>query len=146
MINSFSESYFRTYQPENGTGNEYHPYKGRGKGSEEEKARKVPVLNQDFQPQKHPVKKDMSHSWELDDWYSILIDDSSTSATRGSTAWYGTRHTAWMASVPLNLANHPTHVCSGSWLHTVNWIKSGNQKVPETCAELWHYARVLPLQ
>ena len=24
--------------------------------------------------------------------------------------WYGTGHTAWMASVPLNLANHPTHV------------------------------------
>ena len=25
--------------------------------------------------------------------------------------------------------------CSGSWLHTVSWIKSGNQKVPETCVE-----------
>ena len=26
------------------------------------------------------------------------------------TAWYDTRHTAWMESVPLNLAHHPTHV------------------------------------
>ena len=44
----------------------------------------------------------------------------------------------WRQS-PLNLANHPTR-CSGSWLHTVDWIKNGNHKVPET------YDRVLPLQ
>ena len=36
--------------------------------------------------------------------------------------------------------------CSGSWLHTVNWIKSGNQKVPQVCVVLWHYDRILPLQ
>ena len=30
-----------------------------------------------------------------------------------------------------------TH-CSGSWLHTVNWIKSSNQKVPDTCVVLRH--------
>ena len=37
--------------------------------------------------------------------------------------------------------------CSGSWLHTVNWIKSGMQKVSETCVVyVWHYDRVLPLQ
>ena len=32
--------------------------------------------------------------------------------------------------------------CSGSWLHTVNWIKSGNEKVSETCVVLWHTGRV----
>ena len=35
---------------------------------------------------------------------------------------------------------------SGSWLYTFGWIKSGNQKVPETCGVLWHYDRVLALQ
>ena len=35
---------------------------------------------------------------------------------------------------------------SGSWLHTVNWIKGGNQKVPETRVVFWHYNGVLPLQ
>ena len=48
----------------------------------------------------------LDYSWESDDWYSSLTDDSSTS----TTVWYGTGHRAWMASVPLNLANHPTHV------------------------------------
>ena len=69
-------------------------------------ARKVPILNQDFQPQKHISEEGYGQSWESDDWYSSLTDDSSTSAT----GWSCTRHTAWMASVPLNLANHPTHV------------------------------------
>ena len=35
---------------------------------------------------------------------------------------------------------------SRSWLCAINWIKSGNQKIPETCVALWHYKRVLPLQ
>ena len=60
-----------------------------------EKARKVPILNEGY-----------GHTWESDDWYSSLTDDSSTSAA----GWYGTGHSAWMASVPLNTANHPTHV------------------------------------
>ena len=34
--------------------------------------------------------------------------------------------------------------CSGSWLHTVNWIESGNQKVSETCVVLWHDNRIFP--
>ena len=32
--------------------------------------------------------------------------DSSTLTTE----WNGTGHTAWMAAIPLNLSNHPTHV------------------------------------
>ena len=46
----------------------------------------------------------------MDDWYSSFTDDSSGSALVGTTSRCGTRHTAWMASVPLKLANHPTHV------------------------------------
>ena len=65
-------------------------------------------------------------SWESGDGYSNCCDDSSTSV------WYNSSFAAWMASVSLDLAHHPTHVgCSGSWLHTINWIKKGNQKIPE---------------
>ena len=53
-----------------------------------------------------PSEEGHGYSWESDDWYSNLTDDSSTS----TTAWYGTGHKPWMASVPLNLAHHPTRV------------------------------------
>ena len=36
--------------------------------------------------------------------------------------------------------------CSESWLHTVNWIENGNQKVPDISVVIWHYDRVLKLQ
>ena len=48
-----------TYHPEKRTFNEYHPYRKEAR-IRKEKARKVPILNQNFQPQKHPVKKDMA--------------------------------------------------------------------------------------
>ena len=54
----------------------------------------------------------------------------------------GVKHTAWMTSVPLEPCQPSNTRCSGSWLHTVNWIKSGNQKVPETCVVLWHHDRI----
>ena len=59
MINSLSESYFRTYKPENGTGNEYHPYKGRGK-VQKKKCKEGAIPQSDFSPQKDLVKKDMA--------------------------------------------------------------------------------------
>ena len=40
----------------------------------------------------------------------------------------------------------PNTRCSGTWLYPINWIKSGNQKIPETCVVLWHYKTVLHLQ
>ena len=48
------------------------------------------------------------HAWESDDWSSShWPDDSSTSAA----GWSCTRaYTAWIAAVPLNLTDHPTHV------------------------------------
>ena len=56
--NHLFESDFRTYQPEmvqvmNSTGTKAEARIRR------REARKVPILNQDVQPQKHPVKKDM---------------------------------------------------------------------------------------
>ena len=57
-----------------------------------------------------PSDEGYGHSWEADDWHSNFTDDSSSSTARGITAWFGTRHTAWMAAIPFNLSNHPTHV------------------------------------
>ena len=50
------------------------------------------------------VEQEHGSPWEPGDWYSSCSDDSSTSA------WCNSRYTAWMASVPLDLAHHPTHV------------------------------------
>ena len=36
--------------------------------------------------------------------------------------------------------------CSGSWLHTINWVKKGDQMVPKICVVFWSYARILSLQ
>ena len=55
---SFRKGGFRTYQPEKGAGNDFNPHKGRGK--DQKRARKVLLVNLDFQPRKHPVKKDMA--------------------------------------------------------------------------------------
>ena len=61
----------------------------------------------------HPASEAQSeegygHAWESDDWSSSHFpDDSSTYAA----AWSCTRaDSAWMAAVPLNLTNQPTHV------------------------------------
>ena len=43
-----------------------------------------------------------------------------------------------MVAFPLNFANHLTHVISGPWLHTVDWIKSGNRKIQEEFLVLRH--------
>ena len=63
-----------------------------------------------FSASESPSEEGQGHSWESDDRNSNFTDDSSRSACTGTTAWYDTRHTAWMASVPLHLAHHPTHV------------------------------------
>ena len=133
--NYLSESDFRTYQPENGTGNECHPYKGRGK--DQKKKGKEGACPQAglFASETHS-EEGFSHSW----------DDSSTSATRGTTAWFGTTHPAWMPSVPLNLANHPTHFVLDLGCTRSIGSRAAIKKVPETRFVLWHYDRVLPLQ
>ena len=56
-----------------------------------------------FAASENPVEEGLGPVWEPNDWNSNRSDDSSTSA------WYNSRYTAWMASVPLDLA-HPTHV------------------------------------
>ena len=74
-------------------------------------------------------------------WWFLMFSHKRT------TAWYGSRHTAWMKPVPSNIPNHPTHVVLDlGCTRSINWIKNGNQNVPGTCAVLWHYGRLLLLQ
>ena len=63
------------------------------------------------------------------------VDDST------SAGWSSTRtHTAWMASVPLNLANHLTHVVMDLDCTQSIGSRTAIRKVPETCVViLWHY-------
>ena len=76
--------------------------------TKKKKARKVLILNPDFQPLKHPVKKDMAMPWESDDWSSSqwLYDACGPAAGCSCTR----AHTAWMVAPSVNLANHPTQV------------------------------------
>ena len=55
---SFRKGGFRTYQPEKGAGNDFNPHKGKGKV--QKKVRKELLLNLDFQPWKHRVKKELA--------------------------------------------------------------------------------------
>ena len=70
----------------------------------------MPILNEGFQHQKHLVKKDVVIPGSVTIGIFNFTDASSIATTKGTTAWHCVKHTAWMASVPLNLANHPTHV------------------------------------
>ena len=90
-------------------------------------------------------EEDRDTLWKLGDWYSNCSEESG-SACRGTTAWHNSRYSAWMTSVTLDLAHHPTHVVLDLWLDTIDLIKTGDQEVPEICVVLWHYNRVLSLQ
>ena len=102
---TFGKVFLRTYPPEKGSSDDFSPHKGRGK-DQKEKGKERAHTQSGLSASETPSEEGYSHVWESDDWYSSLTDDSCCS----TTAWYGTGHTAWMASVPLNLAHHPTHV------------------------------------
>ena len=91
-------------------------------------------LSESFFRTCQPSEEGYRHSWESEDWYSSLTDDSSCS----TSAWYGTGYIAWMASVPFETCQPSDERCSGSWLHTVDWIKSDNQKGFQKLA--FHYS------
>ena len=65
------------------------------------------ILNLFFLTSEAPSEEQNNQRWESEDRYD---DSSVSSAVRGTLACYGTGHTEWMASLPLNLANHPTYV------------------------------------
>ena len=99
-----SESVFRTYQPEKSAGSDFNPHQGRGK-DRKGKGKEGAHLNLDFQPRKTPVKQDMAMPGDQTIGLPAIGLTIPQVQLLGSLA-----HTAWMASVPLNLANHPTNV------------------------------------
>ena len=103
----FQKGGFRIYQPAKGASNDFNPHKGRGKDQKVKgKEGAYPQSGLSSASETHS-EEGKSHAWESDDRYFSLTDDSSTSAF----GWSCSRaYTEWMASAPLNLANHPTHV------------------------------------
>ena len=104
--NRLSENCFRTYQSEKNASSDYSGHSGRGK-ERKGKGKDGAYPQSGFSASEAPSEERNSQSWESDDCYD---DSSDSSVVRGTPAWYGTGHAALMASVPLNLANHPTHV------------------------------------
>ena len=111
--------------------------------TKEEKARKELILNPEFSASETPNEKGYGHAWESDDWSaSHGTDDSWTS----DTGWFCTKaHAAWMA-VPLFESCLPSDTRgSWPWLHTADWIESGNRKIEEACMVLWYCDGIWPL-
>ena len=99
----FLKGGFRPSQPEKGASKDFHQNR-RGKDQKGKRQGRKPILNPDFQSQKHPLKKDMARSGNQ------TIGLPVTGLTPDAR-WFCTKaHTAWMVTTPLNLANHPTHV------------------------------------
>ena len=138
----FQKGGFRTYQPGKGASNDFNPHKGRGK-DQKVKGKEGVYPQSGLSAWETHREEGYSHVWESDDRYFSLTDDSSTSATRWSCS---RAHTAWMASAPLNLANHPTHVVLDLGCTRSVGSTAAIKKVPETCVEKRHDDRILPLQ
>ena len=102
---SFRKCGFRTNPPEKGSRSDSSPHNGKGK-DQKGNGKEGAYPQSGFSASENPVEEGQGYSWESHDWYSSIINNSSTS----TTAWYKSRHTAWMASVLLDLAHHPTHV------------------------------------
>ena len=106
--NKFPESDSRTFQDQ-GSDKEFQSDKGTSK-DQSGRGIESAYSQSGFSASESPCEEGYGHSWESSDWYSNFTDDSSSSATRGTTEWCGTGHTARMAAIPLNSANHPTRV------------------------------------
>ena len=111
--------------------------------TKKEKSKEETFPQSGFSAPETPNAEGYGQAWESDDSSANQWTDDSWSPGAG---WICTKsHTAWMVATPLNLVNHPNTRDSGSWLHTVDWSKSGNRKIQEACMVLWHYDRILPL-
>ena len=137
----FHKGCFRPYQPNKGAGKDFPQNKGRRK-DQKGKCKVGTYPQSRFKASETPNEEGYGQAWGSDDWSASHWNDDSWTPDAGR---FCTRtSSAWMAATPLNLANHPT-CCSGSWLHTVDWIKNGNRKIQEACVVLWHYDGILPL-
>ena len=88
-------------------------------------ARKALILNLDFQPLKHPMQKDMAtHGNRTTSLPAIAL--TSPGLQLLGDLYEGSY---CMDGGGLSEPCQPSNSCSSrSWLHTVDWIKSGNRK------------------
>ena len=88
------------------------------------RARKVLIHGLDFQPLKIPSKSDKVISGNQA--IGVLIALTILQRLRG------TIQDTLLGSFSSSGTCPPSRArCFGSWLHAINWIKNGNQKVPE---------------
>ena len=108
-----------------------------------EKAKKEPILNPDSQPQKHPTKKDKARPGNQTIGLPVI-----GLVIPGLKMLGGSVHKVLNCTDggnPIESRQPSNTCCSGSCLHTVDWIKNGNRKIQEACMVLWHYDGILPL-
>ena len=106
----FHKGGFRTYQPEKGAGNDFTPHKGRGK-DQKGKGKEGTYPQSGRSASETPSEVGYGHAWESDDRSSSQWLDDAWTAAGGNSFEFGQPSDAR---------------CSGSWLHTVDWIKNGS--------------------
>ena len=107
-----------------------------------EKAKKEPILNPNSQPPKHLMKKDMARPGNQTIGLPVTGLTTPGLQMLGGSAQGLILHGWWQ---PVESCQPSNTCCSGPWLHTVDWIKSGDQNIQEACMVLWHYDGILPL-
>ena len=135
----FRKGGVRTGRSEHGSSNFFINTKAKAKIKKEE-AREVPFHRQDFQLLKIPLNRRQGHPWESDD-RTIPLVQLEEAILRGFIQEQRLGWHQFLGSCPPSDAR-----CSGSWLHTINWIENCKQKVPKICVLLWSYDRILSLQ
>ena len=138
----FWKSRFSHLPTRKGASNDFNPRKGRGK-DQKGKGEEGADLQSSLPDSETSSEEKNGHSWESDDRYSRFTDDSLL-----FSCWMVLFESLYCMDGDNSMEPcQPSYTrCSRSWLHTVNWIKSGSQEVPEKCVVLWHHDRILPMQ
>ena len=124
---------FRPYQPDKGAGKDYTQNKGNKK-DQKGKGKEGAYPQSRLSASETLSEEGYGHAWESDDWQTSHWPDESWTSAAG---WSCTKaHTAWMAAVPLNLANHPTHVVVD--LGRTRWIGS-RAAIEKFKKHVWYY-------
>ena len=121
----FHKGGFRPCPPDKGAGKDFSQNKGKGMDQKKEKAEKEPILNPGSQPQKHPMKMDMARPGNQTIGLPVIGLTILGLQMLGVSFFCMDGSNSTESCQPSNTRG------SGSWLHTVDWIKSGNRKDPE---------------
>ena len=136
LYNSHRKGVFSlVHNKQKGSSSDYDSHKGKGKDQERKGG---------FSAYENSVEEGQVHSSESFDWYSDYSDDSQFSVQRHHCVQF---KTLCVVSISSSGTCPPSDArCCGSLLHTINWIKNGNQKVPDIWVASWYNDIILSLQ